>query len=100
MLDKLLHKHLDLMDEIEKSAQADIDEIINNMDIDQLIKNPEMELGIAAMAIKKLMIDKHIPKSIEEGFALSKKIKDLSRDIVVPDTNNPNLNEAEVGKDW
>ena len=96
MLDKIIHAHLDEMDKIEEDVQKDIDEIISQIDIDEIMNNPLAELTVVIEAVKAVLENEYIPKAITEGKKLSQDIAKSPKDIVVPDTKNPNLNEDLV----
>ena len=95
MLDKVIHKHLDVMDEIEESMHKDIKKIIDGIDIKLIMNNPYNEMINIVYMIKKKLLDDHIPKAIQAGFKFSKDIK-KDGEIVVTQSNNPTLNEIIV----
>lgn len=96
MLDKLIHKHLDDMDEIEKNMNDDIETIISSVDIDMLIDNPDEVMSIVSDSIEQLIDEKYAPLSIDNGIMFAKKVESLKRDIKVQDSNDPTLNEGQV----
>ena len=93
MLDKIINDHLDEMDKIEMAVEADIDEIMKQIDIDAIMQDPLSELTVVVEAVKKVLEDEYIPMAISEGMELSKNIE-KDREIIVPDTSNPKLNES------
>lgn len=97
MLDRVIHKHLDRMDAIEDSLKEEIERIINSINVDLILKNPDAELMMIIAMIKRTLLDDFIPLALEEGVKLSQDIK-KDGEIVVEDSNNPNLNKDLIEK--
>ena len=94
-LDKLIHNHIDKMDELEEDVKDDIDKIYEGLDIERILNDPEGEMLTTAEQIKKLIIDNYTPKAIENGFDVAEKIDKLRRDIVIQDTDDPKINKEQ-----
>jgi len=94
MLDKVVISHLDQMDALEDEIKKDIDAIFKTIDIDALLANPELEVMTIVEAVKHLLTERYIQRAIEQGKDFATKVEKLKRDIVIPDSKDPNLNEA------
>lgn len=95
MLDKLIHKHLDEMADIEDAVAEDIEKAIRKIDIAELMKDPKSELETIVQIIEEMLMEKYFPRVIKEGVAFSAEVR-KSKEIIVSDTNNPKLNEKVV----
>jgi hypothetical protein len=80
------------MDELENKVDADIEAIINGIDIDAIVDNPIAELQIVAKTILDLMLEDYAPESIKLGIDFAQEIKKHKK-IMVQDSNDPNLNK-------
>lgn len=98
MLDEVIHKHLDIMDKIEDAVEEDILKIIADIDIGLIMDNPEAEMLFISSAIRKVLIEGHIPDAIQAGKQLAIEIRE-HKEIVVQDSNDPNLNKEEFEND-
>lgn len=93
LLDEKIHKHVDEMDLIEEKINKEIDRVYNAIDIDLLIDNPsEFLLGLAA-ELEDVILDDFAPEAINLGIKFAQEVKKAREDIVIADTNNPNLNK-------
>lgn len=95
MLDKVIHAHIDKMEEIENDMADSIDAMINSVNIDEIMDNPSIEMDILAEEIGNLIEEKYAPNAIENGLNFAQKVNDLNRDIKVQDSNNPTLNQDQ-----
>lgn len=91
MLDKLLHKHLDQMDELEARVQEEIDVILASIDRKQILDNPREALYTVVEAVKSILEEKYIPLAAKDGFDLIKKV--VNKDVIIDDSTNPNQNK-------
>lgn len=97
MLSKVIHSHLDNIDEIVARAQEDIDKILEAIDRKELINNPHAALQDAVDTIKKLLEEKYIPMAAKDGFDLLKLLNKYDvegKDIPIDPSKDPNKNEA------
>jgi len=96
MLDKSLHKHLDLMDEIEADIDNEIAKIYAALDIDEIINDPQAEMLEAVKAVEKIINDKFVKRAVDAGLDLAKVVKDhiaKDKDIKIQRSNDPKLNQ-------
>lgn len=96
MLDKTLHKHLDLMDSIEADIDKEIDKIYKALDIDEIIANPKDEMLEAGRAVARVLEDKFFKRATDAGLDLAKIIKEhikKDKDFKISASKDPNLNE-------
>lgn len=90
MLAKVLHTHLDKLEELEKQVQEDIDDVLSHIDRKALMKDPRETLIDVVEAIRELMIEKYMPLSSKEGFHLASIVK--QKDLIVDPSKNPTVN--------
>ena len=92
----MIHAHIDAMDELEAGLESDIDGIMKSLDIDEILHDPELVLTSIVHTIKEVLIEDYIPKATELGFKIAdrlEKLDDQGKDVVIQDTNNPNIND-------
>ena len=96
MLDKSLHQHLDLMDEIEADIDKEVLKIYEALDIDDIIADPEGEMLAAAQAVIDMIGDKFVKRAVEAGLDLAKIIQEHikeNKDFKISNSKDPKLNE-------
>lgn len=96
MLDKDIHKHLDLMDSIEADIDKEIDKIYNALDIDEIIADPRGEMLEAGRAIARILEDKFMKRAVDAGLDLAKVVNEhikKNKDFKISASKDPNLNE-------
>jgi len=101
-MDKLINKHIDSLEELEGEINRIIDSIIDDIDINALVKNPNAELDRVKEETKELFLNEYAPQAIELGFDLAQEIQKRiknDKDIVVENTDNPKLNADDKSKD-
>lgn len=80
MLAKQLHKHIDEMDSIETKAQANIENIINSIDIGEVIADPHKAMQEAVEEIRKVMIDEYIEMAAKQGIGLARLLNRFDKE--------------------
>jgi len=95
MLDQVIHKHLDVMDKIQDRVEAAVDEMMQNLDIDVILENPEESLLALVEYIKSEIADKYIQESIKAGESLEIAIR-KDGEIVISDSDNPRENDDKA----
>jgi len=96
MLDKSLHKHLDIIDEIEADIDKEITKIYKALDIDDIINDPEGEMLATARAVRDTIHEKFADRAVEAGLDLAKVIQDhikKNKDFKISNSKDPKLNE-------
>ena len=96
MLDKSLHQHLDLMDEIEADIDKEVAKIYDALDIDDIIADPDGEMLAAAQAVKNMIEGKFVKRAVEAGLDLAKIIQEHikeNKDFKISNSKDPKLNE-------
>lgn len=94
-LDKVLHKHIDSMEEIEEMLKEDIELIISSIDKIKLLDSPSQSMAEIADEIAVLMEDKYIPMAAKNGLDLTGVINRLNKkdkEIVIDPSKNPKEN--------
>lgn len=91
-LDKKIVSHLEAMDKIEDAADEDIDKIFKGIDIDDVMNDPQGSMMIVVNKVTKTLEDKHFIDAVKEGSAFGLVIESTKKDLVIPDSNDPNLN--------
>jgi hypothetical protein len=94
MLDQIIHKHLNKIDEIKLGVEKDIDSLIKEIDIDDVIENPEEILIYIVDILQELLLDKYAEDAVKSGIELSKAIA-KDGEIVVDESKDPNLNKED-----
>lgn len=94
MLDKLIHKHLDAMEEIESEVEADVLKVYSAVNVDALLEDPEGEMLALAQGIAEMLEEKYFERIINQGIEFAKAVEEATK-ISVPDTTNPTLNAEE-----
>jgi hypothetical protein len=96
MLDKIIHKHLDAMDEIERDIDEAIDEVFDSIDIKILISDPEQYLDEVVSTVKQMIEENYLERAVKLGDKLYEDVT-KKEEIVVDDSTNPRKNEALDG---
>lgn len=91
MLDSLIKNHLDKADLLKDKIDKEIDDLINDINIAELIKDPHGYMTEIANAIFQEIIVKYAKEFIEVAENFAKKVSD-NRVIKIQDSTNPNLN--------
>lgn len=92
MLSIKINSHIDEIEKIEEQAKAEIDKIIDAIDIKALIKDPNGVMMDVVTEIKKVMEEKHIEKTTVLGLDLAKMIDGLKKPIKIDPSKNPRKN--------
>jgi len=96
MLDKSLHQHLDLMDEIEADIDKEVAKIYDALDIDEIIDDPEGEMLAASQAVKDVIEAKFVKRAVDAGLDLAQIVNDhiaKDKDIKIQRSKDPKLNQ-------
>lgn len=96
MLDKLIHSHLNEIDDLEKELDDDIDEVLSHIDIDILVTSPENYMAEVGDVIKQMLEHKYLERSILLGKSLAERV-DKKDKVIVDDSTNPRKNEGLSG---
>jgi len=94
-MDKIINKHIDSIEELERQMDIIIDEEISQININEVIKSPQKALEQVAKNIKRVFLDQYADKAVELGFDFGRKInKKIEQDktIKVDKSNDPELN--------
>jgi len=97
-MDKLINAHIDELDGLTDEIDAIVEDAVNGIDIEALVKNPTAELQRVIEEVKKVFLEEYAPQAGELGIDFAKKIQDkIDKDktIKVDDSNDPNLNKDE-----
>jgi hypothetical protein len=83
---KVIVDHYKKIKELEESLKAEVDEIINLIDVDALIDDPKSELDYVSGEVIQLIEDEFIERAAELGVEFGKMIDskiDRGKEIVV-----------------
>ena len=94
-MDKLINIHINKMDKLEIDIDNEIDKAMKKITIDDIMNDPEETLIAIVQVIRDSMVEKYGVEAIDEGIKFAKAIERLKRDIKVPKTDDPNLNEEK-----
>lgn len=92
LLDEILHKHLDVLDEAKAEMEKDIDEFVASIDIDAIIDDPQGVMEYAAELLQQIFVEKYSQIAIQAGLKLAKDIQEADN-IEVPKSKDANLNQ-------
>jgi len=92
LLDSIIHKHLDVLDEAKAEIEKDIDELIVSIDIDAIIDDPQGVMEYVAELLQQIFIEKYSQTAIQAGLKLAKDIQEADN-IEVPKSKDPKLNQ-------
>lgn len=96
MLDKIIHKHIDRIDEIQEAIDKEIERVYKGLNIDEIIKGPTTAIYEAMTIIKTIIIERYAKEAINSGLELAEVIKRLmaqDKEIKVSKSKDPKLNE-------
>jgi hypothetical protein len=96
-VDKIINKHIDNIEELERQIDIVIEQEISQIDIDAAIVDPQAALAQVAENIKDIFLNKYAHDAIELGFDFGRLIqKKIEQDktLKIDDSENPKLNAA------
>lgn len=98
MLDKMIHSHIDDMDELEDDIQDAIDKILNlnEKDISDLVENPILATNMIASRVFSLIEDEYSSRAVQLGVDFAKDIEKRKNDIVLQSGDDPDVNKDIV----
>jgi len=99
MLDKVIHKHIDRIDSIEEAIDKEIDKLVEHIDIDDIIADPETVVDEITGIVKTLITEKYAKEAIDLGLQFAATVKNMikqDKEIKVPKTKDPKLHEDIV----
>lgn len=74
-LEKKIHSHLEKIENIEDLIISDIEILINSVDMDKAIDNPQEELLEIARNVALLLKNKYSKQAVKAGIDLAKDVK-------------------------
>jgi hypothetical protein len=95
-VDKVINKHIDSIEELERQLDLIIEQEVSQIDIDAVIINPQAALAQVVENIKRIFLDEYADKAVELGFDLGRIIKkkiEEDKTIKVDDSKDPKLND-------
>lgn len=98
MLDKTIVDHVEQMDSLEDQITVDINNILSELDIDEIVKDPKEYLTDLAEIISKILIEKYHDKAAEKGLEFAKAVR-RDGSVSIQKTNDPNLNAGDIDGD-
>jgi hypothetical protein len=93
MLDDVVHKHLDEMDAMKAEIVKSVDKIIDGIDIEELMNDPEGYLLELVDFIKEEVMDPLSHKALQSGEDFAKAIESKD-EIIVDDSKDPHENKT------
>lgn len=94
-LDKVILDHVEEIQSIEDEIGETIDFMIDDINIDAVIDNPESALNEFTSHIIDLLDKEYFNKAMEKGIELAKEVK-KDGDIQIVKSKNPTLNKGLV----
>lgn len=95
-MDKIINASVDKLEQLEEEFNADLAELIQDIDIKAVINDPEPELMQLKEDIKELYLEKYADRAVELGITFAELIQkkiDTDKVIKIDDSNDPNLNK-------
>ena len=77
-MERLIDAYLDKMDDLEEKVTKDVDGLMDAIDIDEVIDNPQGSLGLITETLITMMQYKYHRVAVENGIKLAKDINDKS----------------------
>jgi hypothetical protein len=96
-VDKIINKHIDSVEELERQLNIIIEQEISQISIDAVIAFPKEELARIVENIKRIFLDEYADEAIELGFDFGRIIqKKIEQDktLKVDDSSDPKLNDT------
>lgn len=96
-MDKLINKHIDSLEDLERQIDVIIEQEASQIKIDEVIASPQIALSMVIERIKRVFLDEYADKAIELGFDFGRLIKkkiEQDKTLKVDDSNNPKLNDT------
>jgi asparagine synthetase A len=100
-MEKVINDHIDSLEELEQELEVIIDNAIDDIDIEALVKDPTAELERVKEEIKEVFLSEYAPQAVELGFDFAKAIQeriDKDKPVKIQDSNNPELNDKDRDK--
>jgi len=94
-MDKLINSHIDKIEDTEAQLDLIIKQEISQIDIDEVIADPQNALLTVAQNFKDIFLEKYGHDVVELGIQFGKAIQrriDADKTIKIDDSNNPKLN--------
>lgn len=92
LLDQVIHKHLDKMDELINSIDEEIDMAVKDINIDFVISDPQEALKSLNIWIYEEIIMPKMEKALKLGKQFAKDVKS-DGEVIIQDTNNESINK-------
>jgi hypothetical protein len=94
-MESIINKHIDSLEELSQELDVIIDNAIDDIDVEALVKDPTTELQRISDEIRDVFLEQYAPQAIELGFNFAQAINsriDKEKAIKIQDSNNPKLN--------
>lgn len=94
-MDRLINIHVDNIEELERQLDIIIEQEVSQINIDDVLRNPQEALTTVTENIKRIFLDEYADKAVELGFDLGRKVKqklEQDKTIKIDDSKNPELN--------
>ena len=96
-MDKLINKHIDEIEELERQIDYIIEQETSQIDIGEIVASPQKTITQVVDNIKRVFLDEFANRAVELGLDFGKAVnKRIEQDkvIKVDDSNDPNLNDT------
>lgn len=93
MLDPVIKKHIQEQDKVEEALRADIDKLMEQIDIDQAIENPKETFFGIAEQVEILISDRYSLDALENGIKFARTVEKMRRNLVIQDTDDADINK-------
>ena len=94
MMNHVIHKHLDRRLDIQESSALMLEDVLDEIDIRAVLKNPKSELArVAHVAIG--VVESHAKEAAKEGLRFAKEVLEKGK-VVFVESENSKLNEGDA----
>jgi len=94
-MDRIINKHIDTIEELERQLEIIINQEVSQIDIDLVLISPQKALNQVVENIKRIFLDEYADEAIELGFDFGRIIKkklEQDKTIKIDDSKDPDLN--------
>lgn len=78
MITETINKHLDAMEGIRDEFKAELGRVVRQLDLAQLLKQPDEFLALLRAAVVQLVERRHVKQVVEENRSFFKNVQNES----------------------
>ncbi len=97
MLPTAIHKHVDVMEDMQDEMSKKIDSVFNRLNIDNIVNDIEGGTNKIIEELRKVVIGEFTHQAIDEGLAFARVVEGHRGKFDIQDATKPE--DARVNKD-